>query len=72
MPFLDVPVTNKQDQFCPSVFRKETVIGLFTTYLGFALYSYKVGLVRSLLHRAFMTSTSRVFFMRRLLKLSII
>ena len=52
--FLDVLITNNADQFCTSVFRKESVIGLFTNYLGFTPFSYKVGLVRTLLHRAFM------------------
>ena len=33
--FSDVLVTNDGDQFCTSVFHKETVIGLFTNYLGF-------------------------------------
>ena len=33
-------------------------MGLYTNYLGFTPFSYKVGLVRTLLHRAFMTSSS--------------
>ena len=42
--FLDVLITNDGDQFCTSVFHKETVIGLFTNYLDFTPFSYKVGL----------------------------
>ena len=56
--FVDVLVTNDRDQFCTSVFRKKTAIGLFTNYLGFTPFSYKVVLVRTLLHRAFMVSSS--------------
>ena len=59
--FLDVLITNDGDQFCTSVFCKETVIGLFTNYLGFTPFSYKVGLVRTLLHRTFMISSSSWF-----------
>ena len=56
--FLDVLITNDEDQFCTFIFRKEPAIGLFTNYLGFTPFSYKVGLVRILLHRAFMISSS--------------
>ena len=59
--FLDVLITNDADQFWTSVIRKETGIGLFTNYLGFTPFSYKVGLVRTLLHRAFMISSSSWF-----------
>ena len=51
--FLNVLITNDRDQFCTSVFRKETAIGLFTNYLGFTPFSYKVGLFRTSLHRAY-------------------
>ena len=40
--FLDVLITNDGDQFCTSVSRKDTAIGLFTNYLGFTPFSYKV------------------------------
>ena len=43
--FLDVLITNDGDQFCTSVFRKETAIGLFTNCLGSTAFSYKVGLI---------------------------
>ena len=40
--FLNALVTNEGDQFCTSVFRKETAIGLFTNCLGFTPFSYRV------------------------------
>ena len=43
--FLDVLITNDGDQFCTSVFCKETVIGPFTIYLGFTPSSYNLGLL---------------------------
>ena len=38
------------------------MIGLFTNYLCFTPFSYKVGLVRTLLHRAFIISSSWFLF----------
>ena len=67
--FLDVLITNDGDQFCTSVFRKEPAIGLFTNYLGFTPFSYKVGLVRTLLHRAFMISSSWFLFHEEIVKI---
>ena len=70
--FLDVLIANNGDQFCTSVFRKEPAIGLFTNYLGFTPFSYKVGLVRTLLHHAFMISSSWFLFHQQIVLLSII
>ena len=55
--FLDVLITNDGGQFCTSVFRKETAIGLFTNYLGFTPFSYRVGFVRTLFYCDFMISS---------------
>ena len=67
--FLDVLITNGGDQFYTSVFRKETAIGLITNYLGFTPFSYKVELVRTLLHRAFMKSSSWFLFHEEVVKI---
>ena len=67
--FLDVLITNDGDQFCFSVFHKETAIGLFTNYLGFIAFPYKAGLVRTFLHHAFMTSSSWFLFHERIVKI---
>ena len=67
--FLDVLITNDGGQFCTSVFRKETAIGLFTNYLGFTPFSYKVGLVRTLLHHAFMISSNWFLFHEEIIKI---
>ena len=67
--FLDVLITNDADQFCTSVFRKEPVVGLFTNYLGFTPFSYKVRLVRNLLHCAFMISNSWFLFHEEIVKI---
>ena len=67
--FLDVLITNDRDQFYTSVFHKETAISLFTNYLGFTPFSYRVGLVRTLLHRAFMISSSWFHFHEEVVKI---
>ena len=67
--FEDVLITNDEDQFCIFVFRKETAIGLFTDYLGFTPFSYNVGLARTLLHCAFMISSSWFLFHKEIVKI---
>ena len=39
--------------FLQLFFVKKTIIGLFINYLGFTPLSYKIGLVKTLTHRAF-------------------
>ena len=67
--FLDVLITNVVDQFCTRVFHKEPEVSLFTTYLGFTPFSYKVGLVRTLINRAFMISSSWFLFNEEIIKI---
>ena len=66
--FVDVLITNDGNQFCNSVFRKESVIGLFIIYLGFTTFSYKVKLLRISLHRAFMIGSSWSLFHEEIFK----
>ena len=67
--FLDDLITNDGYQFFTSVFLKDTAIGLFTNYLGFTPFSYKVGLVRTLLHCTFMISSSWFLFHEEVVKI---
>ena len=67
--FLDVLITNDGNQFCTSVFHKDTAIGLFTNYLGFTPFSNKVGLVRTLSHRTFMISSSWFLYHEEIVKI---
>ena len=70
--FLDVLIRNDVDQYCTSVFCKETVIGLFTIYLSFTPSSYNLGLLGLYCIAILLSVVVGFFFMRRLLKLSII
>ena len=62
LAFLDILISNESDNFCTSVFRKKTSIGLYTNFTSFTPFSYKIGLIKTLLHRAFKISSSWKFF----------
>ena len=53
LPFLDVLVLNQVRVFTTSVYRKKTSIGPFTQYNSFTPFSYKIGFIKCLIHRAF-------------------
>ena len=44
---------NNGENFSATIFRKTTAIDLFTNYLSFAPLSYKIDLVKTLIHCAF-------------------
>ena len=54
IPFLDVLIDNSQPQSpITRVFRKKTFIGLLTNYFSFTPFSYKLGLIRTLVDRTY-------------------
>ena len=56
LPFLDVLVDNNDPisfLHVTRVYRKKTFTGLLTNYFSFTPYSYKVGLIRTLIDRAY-------------------
>ena len=54
LPFLDVLVDNNDpNSLLTRVYRKKTFTGLLTNYFGFTSYSYKLGLIRTLVDRAY-------------------
>jgi len=54
LPFSDVLINNNNpNSLLTSVYRKTTFAGLLTNYFSFISYSYKVGLIRSLVDRAY-------------------
>ena len=58
LAFLDILISNESDNFCTSVFRKKTLIGLYTNFTNFTLFSFKIGLIKTLFHRALEISSS--------------
>ena len=69
LPFLNVLVKNEIRTFTISVYRKKTSIGLFTQYNSFTPFSYKIGLVKCLSHRAFKISSYYVIFQNEINKI---
>ena len=54
LPFLDVLLDNNSNQgIITSVFHKKTYTGLLTNFYSFVPFSYKLGLVRTLVDRTF-------------------
>ena len=54
LPFLDVlGYNNDPNSFLTRVNGKKTFTGLLTNYFSFTSYSYKVGLIRTLVDRAY-------------------
>ena len=54
LPFLDVLVDNNDpNSLLTRVYRKKIFTGLLTNYFSFTSYSYKVGLIRTLVDRAY-------------------
>ena len=62
LSFLDLLITCNGDNFLNSVYRKKHSIGLYNNYLSFTSFSYIIGLVETLLHRAFVISSNWLIF----------
>ena len=69
LSFLDLLITSNINNFQTSVYRKKHSIGLYTNYLSFTPFSYKMGLVKTLLHRAFVISSNWSIFYLELSKI---
>ena len=60
--FLDILISNENDNFCRTVFHKKTSISLYTNFTSFAPFSYKIGSIKTFLHLALEISSSWNFF----------
>ena len=56
--FLDVILTKNDHSLTSTVFCKKTSISLFTSFDSFTPISYKIGLIKTLLNRAFVICSS--------------
>ena len=60
LSFLDVKINKLMDNSCiTSIHRKKTYTGLLTNFNSFTSLSYKVGLIRTLIDRAFKINNSK-------------
>ena len=60
--FLDVFLDNSSYPLKTSIFRKKTFTGLLTNYLSFTSFSYKTGLIRCLIDRAYKINNTWIGF----------
>ena len=61
LPFLGIKVSINNDKVETSVFRKKTNKGLLLHYHSSVDEKYKIALVRTMLHRAYRISSSRIY-----------
>ena len=62
LAFLDVLISKTDQDLYTSVYRKMTSIGLYTNFVSFTAYSYKIGLIKTLIHRTYEISSSWTSF----------
>ena len=62
LAFLDVLISKTDQDLCTSVYRKMTSVGLYTNFVSFTPYSYKIGLIKTLIHRTYEISSSWASF----------
>ena len=62
LAFLDVLISKTDQNLCTNVYRKTTSIGLYTSFVGFTPYSYKIGLIKTLIHDTYEISSSWASF----------
>ena len=62
LAFLDVLILKTDQNFCTSVYCKMTSIGLYTNFVSFTPYSYKIGLIKTLIHHTNEISSSWTSF----------
>ena len=66
LPFLDCLIERQNNKFVSSVYRKPTFTGLGLNYLSYIFETFKLNSVRTLVHRAYVVSSSYINFHREL------
>ena len=69
LPFLDILIERSTDGFSTSIYRKPTFTGLFTNFDSFIPFSFKRGLLYTLLDRYFKICSSFHYFHAEAVKL---
>ena len=71
LPFFDVLIYNHDpNASLTSVYRKETFTGLLINYFSFTSYSYKMGLIKTLVDRAYKINNTLLGFHEDINKLT--
>ena len=58
LAFLDLLISKTDQNICTRVYRKVTSICLYTNFVSFTLCSYKIGLIKTLIHDTYEISSS--------------
>ena len=58
MAFLDICINKTNHSFCTSVFRKSTSIGFYNNFSSSTHFSYRIGLIKTLIHQTYVISSS--------------
>ena len=69
LPFLDVLITSTENNLITSIYRKKTFTGLFLCFTSFTPYKYKLGLIKTLIDRAFKICHNWSIFHNDLIKI---
>ena len=71
LPFLDVLIDNHDpSSSLTRIYHKKTFTGLLTNYFSFTSYSYKVGLIKTLVDRAYKINNTSLGFHEDINKLT--
>ena len=71
LPFLDVLIDNHDpSSSLTRIYHKKTFTGLLTNYFSFTSYSYKVGLINTLVDRAYKINSTWLRFHEDINKLT--
>ena len=70
LPFLDILVDNSSPFCTMSTYHKKTYTGLLTNYFSFTSFKYKIGLIHTLVDRAFKINNTNSGFRKDLVKLT--
>ena len=58
LAYLDVLISKIDQNFCTILYGKLISVGLYTNFVSFTTYSYKIGLIKTLKHRTYEISSS--------------
>ena len=62
LAFLNVLISKTDQSLCTSIYHKMTSIRLYTNFVSFTPYSYKIGLIKTLIHRIYEINSSSTSF----------
>ena len=62
LTFLNVLISETDQNLCTSIYHKMTSIRLYTNFVSFTPYSYSIGLIKTLIHRTYEINSSWTSF----------